>query len=206
MGPRMGPAQEEMVAYYDARAPWFDTWWETKGPLEGRERPGWDDELRELTALVSSLPPVSTLDVGCGTGYVTRLLRSPRVVGLDPSPAMLRLARARLPRAAFVRGSAFELPFASLAFGRVLTSHVFGHALDPGRFLAEARRVGREVVVVDAGPRGGSPRAEWQERSLADGSRHRVYKRFFSGASLRTELGSGRILHDGHWFVAVASP
>jgi ubiquinone/menaquinone biosynthesis C-methylase UbiE len=202
----MGRPQDEMVAYYESRAPVFDTWWETKGEVEGRTRPGWDEELRQLTQVVASLRPVPTLDVGCGTGYVTRLLPSPRVVGLDPSPAMLRLARSRLPLLALVRGSAFDLPFTPLAFARVFTSHVFGHALEPARFLAEARRVGHEIVVVDAGPRGGPPREEWQDRSLADGSRHRVYKRFFTGPGLRAELGGGRVLHDGRWFVAVASP
>jgi hypothetical protein len=33
-----------------------------------------------------------------------------------------------------------------------------------------------------------------------------VYKRFFSGAKLLEELGGGRILHDGHWFVAASGP
>jgi hypothetical protein len=39
---------------------------------------------------------------------------------------------------------------------------------------------------------------------LGDGSRHRVYKRFFTGASLAAEL-EGRVLHDGYWFVVVAA-
>ena len=65
--------------------------------------------------------------------------------------------------------------------------------------------MGRELVVVDAGPRGGPPREEWQERPLCDGSRHRVYKRFFEAATLAAELGGGRVLHEGRWFVAVVA-
>ena len=38
-----------------------------------------------------------------------------------------------------------------------------------------------------------------------DGSRHRVYKRFFDAAMLAAELGGGRVLHEGHWFVAVVA-
>jgi hypothetical protein len=59
--------------------------------------------------------------------------------------------------------------------------------------------VARELVVVDAG---GGDRDETQERVLNDGSRHRVYKRWFSGSTLAAELG-GRVLHEGDWFVVV---
>jgi demethylmenaquinone methyltransferase/2-methoxy-6-polyprenyl-1,4-benzoquinol methylase len=209
MGLRMGRPQEEMVAYYDRRADEFDAWWETQGPFAGRDRPEWNEELEALTALLRALPAGGpTLDLGCGTGYVTRLLPGPGVVGLDTSPAMLRRARERLPRVPFVRGHALHLPFRSGSFARVFTSHVYGHVLpeDRAAFLGEARRVAPSLVVIDAACRGGEPRDEWQERVLADGSRHRVYKRFLTGATLRAELRGGRVLHEGYWFVAVAEP
>jgi hypothetical protein len=63
---------------------------------------------------------------------------------------------------------------------------------------------GREVVVVDAALRDGVDAEERQERVLDDGTRHSVYKRFFTGDGLAQELGGGEILHDGRWFVAVA--
>ena len=44
----------------------------------------------------------------------------------------------------------------------------------------------------------------WDERVLNDGSRHRVYKRWFTAAGLAEELGGGEIVHDGPWFVSVA--
>ncbi len=40
---------------------------------------------------------------------------------------------------------------------------------------------------------------------LNDGSRWRVYKRFFTAEALASELGGGRVLHEGRWFVAVAA-
>jgi hypothetical protein len=49
-------------------------------------------------------------------------------------------------------------------------------------------------------------RVYYQERELNDGSRHRVYKRFFTGAELLAELGGGEVLHEGRWFVVAASP
>jgi SAM-dependent methyltransferase len=118
---------------------------------------------------------------------------------------MLRHARARLEDVFLVRGDGSSLPFASGSFDRVFASHVYGHVLpeDREQFLAEMLRVGREIVMVDAGPRGGGAREEWQERRLREGSRHRVYKRFFTGPGLGAELPGGRVLHDGDWFVAV---
>jgi ubiquinone/menaquinone biosynthesis C-methylase UbiE len=126
---------------------------------------------------------------------------------MDPSPAMLQRARVRLPGALLTRADALALPFRDGSFDRVFTSHVYGHVLpqDRERFLAEARRVGGQTVVVDAGPRGGVPREEWQDRRLEDGSRYRVYKRFFTGETLVAELGGGRVLHEGNWFVMVRS-
>jgi hypothetical protein len=45
-----------------------------------------------------------------------------------------------------------ELPFAAGAFDRLVTAHCYGHLVEADRlaFLAEARRVARELVVVDS--------------------------------------------------------
>ncbi len=56
-----------------------------------------------------------------------------------------------------VRGDPLALPFADGAFDRVVTSHAHGH-LDAGeraRFLGEAGRLARELVVVDSALREG---------------------------------------------------
>ncbi len=63
----------------------------------------------------------------------------------------------------------------------------------------------RELVVVDSARRPDVGTEEWQERVLNDGSRHRVYKRFFAGAEQAGELGGGQVLYEGRWFVVVAS-
>jgi hypothetical protein len=63
--------------------------------------------------------------------------------------------------------------------------------------------VAPELVVVDSALRDGVAAEEWQERVLNDGSRHRVYKRYFTGPGLAAELGGGAVVHEGRWFVAV---
>ena len=190
---------EEHRAYYEARAKEYDDWWIGRGLFASRDRPGWSDEVQELEQLLASLWPARTLDLACGTGFLTRHLRG-LVVGLDQSPAMTALAQRRLPDGVALVGDALDPPFADRAFERVVSSHFYGHLLDEDRerFLAAARRVGNELVVIDAA---GEPRDEWQERKLNDGSTHRVYKRFFDAPGLLAELGGGEVLHAGRWFV-----
>ena len=193
-----------MKAYYDRRAPEYDDWWLGTGRQAGRNRPGWREEVDALVEALAALPPARTLDVACGTGFLTRHLPG-EVVGLDQSESMLEIARARAPAASFVRGDAIELPFPDGAFECVFTGHFYGHLEEAERrlFLGEARRVAGELVVVDSALREGHEPVEIQERMLKDGSRWEVYKRYFTADGLARELGGGRIVHAGRWFVAV---
>jgi len=193
-----------MRAYYDARAGEYDDWWLGRGLYAERDRPGWHEEVERLCEVVAGLEPCRVLDVACGTGFLTRHLQGD-VVGVDQSPAMVEVASARLPDARVVQGDAVPLPFADGAFDRVFTGHFYGHLLpdERERFVSEARRVARELVVVDSALHDGVDPEEWQGRVLNDGTRHTVYKRYFRGAELADELGGGTVLHDGRWFVAV---
>jgi len=143
------------------------------------------------------------LDVACGTGFLTRHLRGD-VVGLDASARMLELARAQAPAARFEQGDALSLPFEDWAFDRVFTSYFYCHLEDEERerFLAEARRVAQELVVVASIRGDGDDVERWEERRLTDGSRWSVYKRVFEGPDLADELG-GKIVFKGRWFVVV---
>jgi ubiquinone/menaquinone biosynthesis C-methylase UbiE len=202
-----GVVDEEMRAYYEQRAAEYDDWWLGRGLFAHRERPRWHEEVEAVLEAVRALEPRRTLDVACGTAFVTRHLRGD-VVGLDQSQTMVEIAAARLPHGRAVQGDAVPLPFADRSFERVFTGHFYGHLLEGERerFLAEARRVAPELVVLDSALRDDVEAEEWQERKLDDGSRHRVYKRFFTPGGLLEELGGGRVLHAGRWFVMVASP
>jgi ubiquinone/menaquinone biosynthesis C-methylase UbiE len=195
-----------MKEYYDRRAPEYDDWWHQRNLYAHRRTSAWFAERDAVLATVASLPPRRTLDAACGTGFVTRLLTG-EVTGLDQSPRMLEEARRQAPNATYVQSDALELPFPGGRFERVFTSHFYGH-LEEGdreRFLAEARRVAPGLVVLDAARHEGDARDEWQERVLNDGTRWPVFKRFFSSDLLLDELGGGRVLYEGTWFVLVAA-
>ena len=193
-----------MKAYYEARASEYDEWYLGLGRFDGLERPHWDDELHALERTLAALPPLRTLDVACGTGFLTQHLRGV-VTGLDQSASMLEVARVRMPSTNLVLAFAPPLPFPDASFDRVFTAHFYGHLEEPDRsgFLAEARRVAPELVVVDAAVRPDRDRAGTQERILNDGTRWEIYKRYFEPDELRAELGSGEVLFAGRWFVAV---
>ncbi|WP_169951697.1 class I SAM-dependent methyltransferase [Microbispora sp. H11081] len=73
------------------------------------------------------------LDVGCGTGYLTRLLAplvgsEGRVTGVDPSPAMIGHARRRSPgNCSYQAGEGQELPFPDASFDIVVSSFAVHH-------------------------------------------------------------------------------
>ncbi len=118
-----------------------------------------DEVERALASALGDVPLGMLLDVGTGTGRSAEVLASHarHIVGLDRSPEMLRLARARLqhlPAASWelVQGDFAALPFAPAIFDTVLLHQVLHFAPDPSLPLAEAARVCREggrIAIVD---------------------------------------------------------
>ena len=192
-----------MKAYYDARAREYDDWWLGRGLFAGRDRPGWEDDVARLADAIAALRPARTLDVACGTGFLTRHLRGD-VVGLDASERMLAIAREHVPHAQLVRGDGLDLPFEDESFERVFTSYFYCHLQEDARkrFVAKARRVANELVVVGTVLAEGDAAERWEERVLGDGSRWTVFKRCFTGPDLAAEL-QGELVHRSRYFLIV---
>jgi ubiquinone/menaquinone biosynthesis C-methylase UbiE len=105
-----------------------------------------------LEALVSSIPVhkiTQVLDLGCGTGRFTVGLRDTfgcDVVGVDPSAAMLDVAKSRSgssvqPRIDWRQGAAENIPLENEAVDLVFMSQVFHHLSQPQQALREIHRV-----------------------------------------------------------------
>jgi demethylmenaquinone methyltransferase/2-methoxy-6-polyprenyl-1,4-benzoquinol methylase len=191
--------------YYHRRAPQYDDWY-LGAAYDEPQRSSFVAERVEIERLLAGLPPARTLDVACGTGFLTRHLPGD-VVGLDQSGAMLEIAREQAPDAEYVLADAFDLPFPDESFDRLFAGHFYGHLESSERdaFLAEARRVARELIVADAARRPGHEPDEWQQRPAGDGTVWPVFKRFFEPEQLVEELGGGEVLYSGAWFVVVRS-
>ena len=141
----------------------------------------------------------AVLEVGCGTGAQMAYYRARgvHVTGIDRSPAMLRVARARADvHTLLCRGDATCLPFPDGAFTLVLATLVL-HEMDPGlrpavmgdmvRVLAPEGRIG----IVDYHPQ---PRRSLKgilARSIIRGIERAAGRRHFT--NYRHFIGSGGI-------------
>lgn len=121
---------------YDAYCPWLGI-----GPRFRR------DTLRHAGIVAGE----HVLDVGCGTGVLTRLAaeavgRAGAVVGIDPAPGMVAVARGNqiktASRAGFRLAAIEALPFADASFDLTLSSFMLHH-LPPDVKRAGLREVFR---------------------------------------------------------------
>lgn len=108
------------------------------------------------------------LDLGCGEGqvarHVARAAAVPEVVGADPSPAQLGVARERGGAPRYVRAAARALPFASGVFDAVLVCLVFEHLLDveaPVREIARVLTPGGSLLLLLNHPLLQAPGSGW---------------------------------------------
>ncbi|MEU6356044.1 class I SAM-dependent methyltransferase [Streptomyces sp. NPDC047072] len=136
---------------WDAEAASFD-----EEPDHGLRDPAvrraWDDRLRGWLPERAS----DVLDLGCGTGSLSLLAaeRGHRVTGVDLSPAMVSLARAKLAGrdAVFMVGDAAGPPVGEQRFDVVLVRHVLWALPEPARVVRRwwgLLRPGGRLVLVE---------------------------------------------------------
>jgi ubiquinone/menaquinone biosynthesis C-methylase UbiE len=119
---------------------------------------------QRLAQLSGARPGDRVLDVGCGTGYLTRLMAetvtpSGTVLGIDPSPGVLAHARrtTRQPHCTYEDGIAEDLAAPDASYDVAVTSLMVHHLPEPirGRAIGEMFRVlrpGGRVLVADFRP------------------------------------------------------
>ncbi len=187
--------------YYSRRAPEYERMWYRDDPVRQGE------QAAIVTAMKKVFADRRVLEVACGTGYWTKFVAEAAdwVCGLDASPAMLALARAKeLPpaRVEFRAGDAYALAGVPGCFNGGLAnfwiSHVpttrreeflqgFHRRLGVGAavFLADnvfVPGLGGELVVYPGGA------DTFKRRTLTDGSQHEVVKNYFAAGELRKIL------------------
>lgn len=104
-----------------------------------RGRPGWPPEVVDLPGV----PPTATvLDLGAGTGKLTRLLVPAfgRVVAVEPAEAMRRMLETLCPEAEALPGTGQEIPLGDASVDAVFAAQAF-HWFDDERAVAEIARV-----------------------------------------------------------------
>lgn len=145
--------QRGFHSLYTVFAPGYDlvAWVVSKGDWQG-----WGQ------ASLAHLESGPILELGSGPGHLLPHLAATHslAVGVELSPAMLRLARGRQGGEALVRARAQALPFGDAAFHSVVSVFPAPYIVHPAT-LAEIERVlddgGRLIVVDDASLDGADP-------------------------------------------------
>ena len=207
-----------MRDYYRRRAPEYEVTY---------DRPERQPDLAALgRRLATCFTDRRVLDVACGTGYWSACFApaAAEVVGVDVNAAALEIASAKKLRTTqatvhFCVGDAYAFPAALGTFDAAFVGFFWSHVprAELARFVASlhARLApGARVVMLDNTYVAGSstPIAftdasgnAWQDRSLADGSRHRVLKNFPGrGEMLKVLLPHAEATHwwrlDYYWW------
>jgi hypothetical protein len=159
-----------------------------------------------VRGVLNSLESTTYLEVGSGPGTYTSILPG-KGIALDQSATALRVLGSRLSGISAIRADALQLPLRDRSVGRVFAAHIYGILAGPDRttLLQEARRVGSQLVVLDAGRPTGVSAEEWQQRTTGlDRQLYRVLRRHFDAHELADEIG-GKVLFAGSFYVVVIS-
>jgi demethylmenaquinone methyltransferase/2-methoxy-6-polyprenyl-1,4-benzoquinol methylase len=189
-----------MQAYYAQRAREYERVY---------DKPERQADLARLRAHIPALfEGERVLEIACGTGYWTPLIasRAKSVLAVDYAEETLEIARSKTyerRNVDFQRGDAYDLPAStdefSACFAGFWWSHVPLERLDAfleglhARLLPGGRVAFLDNLYVEGSS---SPLARrdaagntYQERRLADGSRHEVLKNFPADGELEARLG-----------------
>lgn len=114
-----------------------------------------------MAELLDDAPIGRLVDLGTGTGRMLELFgtRASRAIGVDRSPEMLRLARAKLaqsvPSAELRQGDLAALPLAEAIADTIILHQVLHFLAQPAGAVAEAARLlaaGGRMLIVDFAP------------------------------------------------------
>lgn len=190
---------DEMNRYYDARAPWHDSY------MSYTSAEALEQQLRPIIELIEKfLTGRRILEIACGTGNWTQVLasRANSVVAVDVSRSALEIARNKLGGArnvTFVQGDAYELAGIGESFEVLFAADWWSHiplALLPsflrsvsGKLVPRSKMIftdmtfklyfRQESCYYD------SDRNRISRRRLPDGSEFEVVKNFPTEAEIR---------------------
>ena len=169
-----------MRVYYEKRAAEYDDWWRGTGLFAARERPGWHEDVEALGVVLRGAGAGADVRPGVRHGVPHALAAGG---GDRASTRARRWSRSRT-RAARTGPSR-----SATRWSRGRASSGSSPRTSTATWTGAAGGVPRAAAVLGAG-RGrlgaaaGGVAEDWQERVLYDGSRHSVYKRWFTASGL----------------------
>ncbi len=218
---------EEMVSYYDTRAPEYDDIYIGKGPASIPDPALYKNEAQVTGKIVSVFGIGHLIDIACGTGYwLPYYARNcSRMTLIDQSERMLSECRKRIDelklgeRCDLVQGDFFKASFENTLFDSALVGFLLSHlsSEEEETFFRRLRRIlnrNSQLMVIDS--TWSKRRQQYrqkegvQERALNDGRTFTIYKRYFSKSDIERTLLKHHFQLDSYWegdacFVAMCS-
>ena len=188
--------KQEMMSYYEARAPEYDDIYQGKDPASIPDRVTYTSEARRISKIVQGFGRGHLIDIACGTGYwlphysgncseITLLEQSERMLfQLKKRVTSLRLG----DKCHFVLGDFFKVILDEDSFHSALTGFLISH-LSPNLeriFFSKLRRILRDnaqLMIIDSAWSSQRMRSRkkkgMQKRTLNNGREYILYKRYF---------------------------
>jgi SAM-dependent methyltransferase len=124
---------------------WKPNWSMPKGSLDSwaedyeRGRPGWPSGVTRVTAVTQA---ATVLDLGAGTGKLTRVLDAAfdRTIAVEPAASMRQMLVQACPAAEALSGTAESIPLPDASVDAVFVAQAF-HTFDTPRAVPEIARV-----------------------------------------------------------------
>lgn len=205
--PVPAPILEEMVAYYRARAPEYDEWWQRQGRYDRGPAANarWFAEIEEVLADFDACGfSGDLLELAPGTGnWTQQLLRTARTVtAVDASPEMVAINRARVQsdRVTYILADLFtwqpERQYDGICFGFWLSHVPLERMASFWQTVALALRPGgklffldnqREVTTTSVDQQLPATDSQLMTRKLNDGRTFQIVKNYFEPAHLTAQ-------------------
>ncbi len=192
----MGLSHAEFMKVFDEWAPTYDETVYREEPVDGFER--YEEVLERVADLAEVNPGAAVLDVGAGTGNLSRVLlrRGGVVTCVEPSAAMRRVAREKLGRVPVLDGHFLALPVADASQDAVVTSYALHHVPDAAkqdavREMLRVLRPGGRIAIGDVAWADEGSRSVMIRRCLAEGKpdlAREILEEYYPTVSLLTTI------------------
>ena len=192
---------QEMMSYYDARAPEYDEIYVGKGPASIPNPDLYRRETEITSKLVQGFGRGHLIDIGCGTGYWLPYYAGncSDVALLDHSEKMLSQCRKRVTslgledKSCFIQGDFFEVILDEDSFDSALIGFFITHLLPELEeiFFSRLKRIltsSAQLMIIDSAwssQRMCTRKKEgMQKRTVNDGRAYTLYKRYFDKSDI----------------------
>ena len=192
---------DDMVKYYKDRAKEYEQVYEWRDPRRQEEQ---DLMKVEITSFLSGL---DVIDIGCGTGYWTKIVSETArsIVGIDINQTVLDIAVSKTYRCPteFKIMDAYRIDYPEKTFSGALASFWLSHVdrvnldewirqmhriLKPGARVFISDNTFIEGIGGDLVTKPGDPNT-YKLRTLDDGSKHLIVKNYFTKDELAELFG-----------------